>query len=161
MANAKIVDVYDKTNTSPETGVVDSELTGWIVHKVNSWEESRNSQHQKRWKEYYRLWRGQHGGSEDKIRQHERSKIIAPALQQAIEAAVSEMEDTIFHRKRWFDLEDDVREKVFSQLIQENAQRIDPAQLEALARDVDTRLDQLTLQLLEDFETRDILETSF
>ena len=156
MANAKIVDVYDTTETSPEAGVVDSELTGWIVHKVNSWEEARNNQHQQRWKEYYRLWRGQHGGSEDKIRQHERSKIIAPALQQAIEAAGSEMEETIFHRKRWFDLEDDVREKVFSQLIQENAQRIDPAQLEALARDVDTRLDQLTLQLLEDFETRDI-----
>ena len=158
MANAKIVDVYSSsgTSSSSDRGVVDSELTGWIVEKVNKWEDARNSQHKQRWQEYYRLWRGQHGGAEDKIRQHERSKIIAPALQQAIESGISEMEETIFHRKRWFDLEDDVREKVFAQIIKENSQQLDPAQLENLARDVDTRLDQLTDQLLEDFETRNI-----
>jgi predicted component of type VI protein secretion system len=136
--------------------VVDTGLTGWVAYKVNNWEDARNQQHQKRWKEYYRLWRGQHGGEEDKIRQHERSKIIAPALQQAIEAAVSEMEETIFHRKRWFDLEDDVREKVFEQLLQEAAPRMNPQMLETLAADVDTRLDQITAQLLEDFETRNV-----
>jgi hypothetical protein len=136
--------------------VVDTGLTGWVVYKVDNWEEARNRQHQSRWKEYYRLWRGQHGGTEDKIRQHERSKIIAPALQQAIEAAVSEMEETIFHRRRWFDLEDDVREKVFEQVLQESAPMIDQAALETLAADVDTRLDQVTAQLLEDFETRNV-----
>ena len=54
------------------------------------------------------------------------------------------------------DLEDDVREKVFAQLIKENQNQIDPQQLEALARDVDTRLDGITSQLLEDFETRHV-----
>lgn len=116
MAVTKIVENYgDQSSEQPAR--VDTELTGWIVYKVDNWEESRNRQHQDRWQEYYRLWRGQHGGPGDKIRQHERSKIIAPALQQSIEAGVAEMEETIFHRKRWFDLEDDVREKVFAQLI--------------------------------------------
>ena len=155
MAVTKIVENYgDQSSEQPAR--VDTELTGWIVYKVDNWEESRNLQHQDRWQEYYRLWRGQHGGAEDKIRQHERSKIIAPALQQSIEAGVAEMEETIFHRKRWFDLEDDVREKVFAQLIKENQNQIDPQQLEALARDVDTRLDGITSQLLEDFETRHV-----
>ncbi len=155
MAVTKIVENYgDQSSEQPAR--VDTELTGWIVYKVDNWEESRNRQHQDRWQEYYRLWRGQHGGAEDKIRQHERSKIIAPALQQSIEAGVAEMEETIFHRKRWFDLEDDVREKVFAQLIKENQNQIDPQQLEALARDVDTRLDGITSQLLEDFETRHV-----
>jgi len=155
MAVTKIVENYgDQSSEQPAR--VDTELTGWIVYKVDNWEESRNRQHQDRWQEYYRLWRGQHGGPEDKIRQHERSKIIAPALQQSIEAGVAEMEETIFHRKRWFDLEDDVREKVFAQLIKENQNQIDPQQLEALARDVDTRLDGITSQLLEDFETRHV-----
>ena len=103
MAVTKIVENYgDQSSEQPAR--VDTELTGWIVYKVDNWEESRNRQHQDRWQEYYRLWRGQHGGAEDKIRQHERSKIIAPALQQSIVAGVAEMEETIFHRKRWFDL---------------------------------------------------------
>ena len=136
--------------------IVDTELTGWVVNKVDNWEDARNRQHQTRWKEYYRLWRGQHGGNEDKIRQHERSKIIAPALQQAIEASVAEMEETIFHRRRWFDLDDDVREKVFEKILQDGASNIDQAALETLAADVDTSLDQVTAQLLEDFENKNV-----
>lgn len=136
--------------------IVDTELTGWVVNKVDNWEDARNKQHQTRWKEYYRLWRGQHGGNEDKIRQHERSKIIAPALQQAIEASVAEMEETIFHRRRWFDLDDDVREKVFEKILQDGASNIDQAALETLAADVDTSLDQVTAQLLEDFENKNV-----
>ena len=155
MAYAKIVETHSG-RSDDTTKVVDTELTGWVTYKVDNWEKARNRQHQKRWEEYYRLWRGQHGGEGDKIRQHERSKIIAPALQQAIEAGVAEMEETVFHRKRWFDLEDDVREKIFAQLLKENKDNIDPAQIEELARDVDTRLDGITSQLLEDFETRNV-----
>jgi hypothetical protein len=153
MAIAKLV---DPAVNSPmqERKVYDDEVTGWVVYKVENWERSRNAQHQDRWKEYYRIWRGQHAGETDKIRSHERSKIIAPALQQSIEAGVSEMEETIFHRKRWFDLEDDVRERIFEQIIQENQEQISPEQIEEIAQNIDTRLGQVTEQLLEDFETR-------
>ncbi len=157
MAKVSIVEpVSDYVPSDSEGVIYDSDLTGWIIDKCESWEDARNSQHQERWKEYYRLWRGQHAGPEDKIRQYERSKLIAPALQQAIESGVSEMEETIFHRKRWFDLEDDVREIIFKQIIEENAQQISPEQLEQIAGNVDTRLVQVTDQLLEDFETRNV-----
>ena len=157
MAKANIIDPVSEyiPSTSGEAEY-DSDLTSWVLEKVSTWEDARNSQHKERWKEYYRLWRGQHGGPEDKIRQHERSKLIAPALQQAIEAGVSEMEETIFHRKRWFDLEDDVREQIFEQIIKENAQQIDPQQLQQISQNVNTRLGQVTDQLLEDFETRSV-----
>ena len=157
MAKVSIVDpVSDYVPSDTDSVIYDSDLTGWIIDKCESWEDARNSQYQERWKEYYRLWRGQHAGPEDKIRQYERSKLIAPALQQAIEGGVSEMEETIFHRKRWFDLEDDVREIIFKQIIEENAQQIAPEQLEQIASNIDTRLVQVTDQLLEDFETRNV-----
>ena len=56
--------------------------------------------------EYYRLWRG-HWASEDKTRQSERSKIISPALQQAVESSVAELEEATFGRGKWFDIRDD------------------------------------------------------
>lgn len=155
MAVAQLVESRESPSRQHET-LVDDELTGWIVYKVNNWEDARNTQHQTRWKEYYRLWRGQHSGPEDKIRQHERSKIIAPALQQAIEAGVSEMEETIFHRRRWFDLQDDVRERIFEMELRKQSQQLPPQEIQALAKTTDTRLDALTEQLLEDFETKNI-----
>jgi hypothetical protein len=155
MAVAKLVDPL-VNSPMQEKKVYDNEVTGWVVYKVENWERSRNAQHQERWKEYYRIWRGQHAGDTDKIRSHERSKIIAPALQQSIEAGVSEMEETIFHRKRWFDLEDDVRERIFEQIIQENQEQISQEQLQEIAQNIDTRLGQITDQLLEDFETRKV-----
>ena len=48
------------------------------------------------------------GGTEDKTRQTERSKIISPALQQAVESSVAELEEATFGRGKWFDIEDDV-----------------------------------------------------
>ncbi len=156
MAKASIVEPSVDYSADAESVVYDSELTGWIIDKCEKWEDARNSQYSTRWAEYYRLWRGQHSGPEDKIRHYERSKLIAPALQQAIEAGVSEMEETIFHRKRWFDLEDDVREQIFEQIIKENAQQLNPEQIQQIAQNVDTRLARITDQLIEDFDTRNV-----
>ena len=157
MAKASIVEpISSYVQSDSDSVIYDSDLTGWIIEKCEKWEDARNSQHKQRWHEYYRLWRGQHHGPEDKIRHYERSKLIAPALQQAVEAGVSEMEETVFHRKRWFDLEDDVRERVFEQVIKENAQQIPPEQLQQIAQNVDTRLGQITDQLIEDFDTRNV-----
>lgn len=157
MAKANIVEpISSYVDSDSDNVIYDSELTGWIIEKCEKWEDARNSQYKERWHEYYRLWRGQHAGPEDKIRHYERSKLIAPALQQAVEAGVSEMEETVFHRKRWFDLEDDVREKIFEQVIKENVDQIPPDQLQQIAQNVDTRLGQITDQLIEDFDTRNV-----
>jgi hypothetical protein len=40
-------------------------------------------------------------------RQSERSRIISPALQQAVESSVAELEEATFGRGKWFDISDD------------------------------------------------------
>ena len=90
------------TDEKPKNRAVES----WIVDKVQVWEENRNNRYVNRWNQYYRMWRGI-WSAEDRNRSVERSRIVPPALQQAIEAGVAEMEESIFHRKRWFDIEDD------------------------------------------------------
>lgn len=85
----------------------DSALVSWIMDKVSAWEDHRDSNYKKRWDEYYRLWRGL-WAQEDKVHKSERSKIIAPALQQAIESAVAEIEEATFGKGRWYDIIDEV-----------------------------------------------------
>jgi len=49
--------------------------------------------------------------SEDKTRDSERSKIITPALQQAVESNVAEIEEATFGRGKWFDIKDDIADQ--------------------------------------------------
>ena len=84
-------------------------LLAWVNTRagVNGWWASdRDSDHDSRWEEYYRLWRGI-WASQDKDRLSERSKLIAPALQQAIEGITSEIESAVLDRKEFFDVVDD------------------------------------------------------
>jgi len=78
-------------------------LVGWITTKVNIWEDVRNRGYQRLWGEYWRMWRGKWNEA-DMNRLSERSKLVAPALAQAIEQTVSEIEEAIFSRKEWFDV---------------------------------------------------------
>ncbi len=92
--------------TAPGTG-------GALLHWVNSragangwWAQNRDRDHHNRWEEYYRLWRGI-WSAKDKTRASERSRLIAPALQQAIESITSEIESAILDKKSFFDVVDD------------------------------------------------------
>src|SRR6185437_8449057 len=80
-----------------------SELVGYVVAKCNIWEDVRNRGYQRLWGEYWRLWRGM-CAEMDRNRMSERSKIVAPALAQAIDATVAEIEEAIFSREDWFDV---------------------------------------------------------
>lgn len=80
-----------------------SALTGWISQKINIWEDTRNRGYQRLWGEYWRMWRGM-WAQEDLNRLSERSKLVAPALSQAIEMTVSELEEAIFSNEDWFDI---------------------------------------------------------
>jgi len=84
-----------------------AQLASWVTTRVDDWEAHRKQNYEEKWNEYYRLWRGI-WSSEDKTRDSERSKIVAPALQQAIEAAVAELSEATFGNDNWFDLRDDV-----------------------------------------------------
>lgn len=86
------------------------ELVGWVVDRIRRWEAHRNRGHQRIWSEYWRLWRGK-WTEEDRNRQTERSRLIAPALAQAIDMTVSEVEEAIFGKEVWFDIADDVRDE--------------------------------------------------
>jgi hypothetical protein len=82
-------------------------LAGWLGTRLDEWRNHRDSNYLDKWDEYYRLWRGI-WQSEDKTRQSEKSRLIAPALQQAVESSVAEIEEATFGRGRWFDIKDDM-----------------------------------------------------
>tara|TARA_R110000744_G_scaffold39325_2_gene89573 strand:+ start:2725 stop:4749 length:2025 start_codon:yes stop_codon:yes gene_type:complete len=81
-------------------------LEGWVETKLDSWRDHFEANYANKFDEYYRLWRGQ-WAAEDRTRESERSRIISPALQQAVESSVAEIEEATFGRGRWFDIQDD------------------------------------------------------
>ena len=81
-------------------------LEGWVGNKATDWRDHFEANYSQKFDEYYRLWRGQ-WSAEDMTRQSERSKIISPALQQAVESSVAELEEATFGRGKWFDIKDD------------------------------------------------------
>lgn len=86
------------------------ELVGWVMGKVGPWEQHRERGYARKWAEYWRMWRGQ-WSEEDRNRLSERSRLIAPALSQAIEMTVSEIEEALFGKETWFDIVDDVADE--------------------------------------------------
>jgi hypothetical protein len=85
----------------------DAKIREWVLDRCNAWRDHRDENYLEWWKEYERLWRGV-WSAEDRTRDTERSKIITPALQQAVEASVAEMEEAVFGRgDKFFDIDDD------------------------------------------------------
>jgi hypothetical protein len=82
-------------------------LENWVIEKCDSWRDHFEANYSQRFEEYYRLWRGQ-WSPQDRTRDTERSKIISPALQQAVESSVAELEEATFGRGKWFDIKDDI-----------------------------------------------------
>ena len=82
-------------------------LAGWLGTRLEQWRNHRDNNYLTKWDEYYRLWRGI-WAIEDKNRSSEKSKIISPALQQAVESSVAEIEEATFGRGKWFDIKDDM-----------------------------------------------------
>ena len=82
-------------------------LSSWLTYRLESWRTHRDINYVQQWDEYYRLWRGIWSQS-DRTRESEKSRIIAPALQQAVESSVAELEEATFGRGKWFDIQDDM-----------------------------------------------------
>ena len=81
-------------------------LEDWVIQKCDGWRDHFEANYSQKFEEYYRLWRGQ-WSAQDRVRESERSKIISPALQQAVESSVAELEEATFGRGKWFDIKDD------------------------------------------------------
>lgn len=85
-------------------------LLEFVTSHTDLWREHRDTNYLKTWDEYERLWRGMWTGS-DKNRESERSQIVTPAIRQAIDSRQAEIEEAIFGRKDWFDVDDDEQDK--------------------------------------------------
>lgn len=107
-----MVKVYeDETSlTEPEALMIEESLDEWVQHKCDTWRDHFEANYSQKFDEYYRLWRGI-WASEDKTRDSERSRIISPALQQAVESSVAELEEATFGRGEWFDIKDDYQDQ--------------------------------------------------
>jgi len=82
-------------------------LVAWIIPKVQEWERWRQQNLDKNWAVYLRKWAGV-WSEEDRTRSSERSRLISPALQQAVEEACADIEEAVFGEKEaWFDIDDD------------------------------------------------------
>jgi hypothetical protein len=88
-----------------------SKLVTWIQGHLTDWRDNRDDNYLESWKEYERLWRGV-WHAEDRMRESERSRIVSPALQEAIENHASEIEEGVFGSgDSLFSIEDDIADK--------------------------------------------------
>jgi hypothetical protein len=87
----------------------DKELTDFVTDHCNRWRDYRDTNFLPDWLEYERIFRGQ-WASEDKTRESERSRIVTPATQQAVETRHAEIMEAIFGQGEFFDIQDDIRD---------------------------------------------------
>ena len=87
--------------------MIQEALEDWVITKCEDWRDYYESNYENKFEEYYRLWRGQWDPA-DSERRSERSRIISPALQQAVESNVAELEEATFGRGKWFDVSDNM-----------------------------------------------------
>jgi hypothetical protein len=97
----------DKDTQWEEPTESEKELTSWVTQHIVRWRDHRDANYMDLWLEYERVFRGI-WASEDKTRESERSRIISPATQQAIETRHAEIMEAIFGQGEFFDISDDV-----------------------------------------------------
>ena len=77
------------------------------MDRVVRWRTARDREFDDKWTNYYCLWKGE-WNAKLKSKQAERSRLIAPALQQAVDQTVAEMVEATFGRGTWVDISDDM-----------------------------------------------------
>jgi hypothetical protein len=87
----------------------DKELTSFVVNHCDRWRDWRDTNFLPNYLEYERIFRGE-WAAEDKTRDSERSRIVTPATQQAVETRHAEIMEAIFGQGDFFDIEDDLKD---------------------------------------------------
>lgn len=113
---------YDNTGQviDPESGVdapkfhepteAEKELLAFVVDHTDRWRDFRDQNYSDEWDKYERIFRGK-WEQDDKTRTSERSRVISPATQQAIETRHAEIMEAIFGQGEFFDIKDDLRDQ--------------------------------------------------
>ena len=87
----------------------DKEIVAFVVNHCDRWRDYRNTNYLTLWDEYERIFRGE-WAVEDRMRDSERSRIVTPAAQQAVETRHAEIMEAIFGQGEFFDIEDDIKD---------------------------------------------------
>ena len=87
----------------------DKELVSFVVDHCDRWRDYRDSNYLDQWLEYERIFRGEWAG-EDATRESERSRLITPGTQQAVETRHAEIIEAIFGQGEYFDIKDDLQD---------------------------------------------------
>ena len=107
----QVIDPQDREEPSKkEPTQLEKELVAFVVDHTDKWREYRDQNYLDDWNKYERIWRGQWDAS-DKDRQSERSRVISPATQQAIETRHAEIMEAIFGQGEFFDIDDDFKDQ--------------------------------------------------
>jgi hypothetical protein len=96
-------------NEYEQPSQADKDLTAFVVNHCDKWRDYRNTNFMTKYLEYERLFRGE-WAAEDKTRESERSRIVTPATQQAVETRHAEIMEAIFGQGEFFDIEDDLKD---------------------------------------------------
>ena len=87
----------------------DKELVAFVVNHCDRWRDYRDTNYLSDWLEYERIFNGE-WDIQDKTRESERSRIVTPATQQAVETRHAEIMEAIFGQGEFFDIQDDIRD---------------------------------------------------
>jgi hypothetical protein len=105
----EIVDLTDSGKTDAkgfyEPSELEKELISFVVDHTDRWRDYRDQNYLEDWLRYERTWRGI-WAAEDAGRSSERSRVISPATQQAIETRHAEIIEAIFGQGEFFDIDD-------------------------------------------------------
>ena len=102
--------MLDEEVTEKGPTETEKELVAFIVDHCDEWREYRDQNHLDDWLKWERIWRGKWEAT-DKTRDSERSRVISPATQQAIETRHAEIMEAVFGQGEFFDIDDDVADK--------------------------------------------------
>ena len=160
---AQIVDSVEEVATVFEEPTEnEKELTSVVVDHTDRWREYRDQNFKDDWDKYERIFRGK-WSAEDKQRQSERSRIISPATQQAVETRHAEVMEAIFGQGEFFDIKDDLNdvngnkmdvEKLKAQLYEDFAQdkiRKSIDQIELMAEIYGTGIGEITVSKVKTY----------
>jgi len=87
--------------------IMNHSLVDWVESQLTKWRNHYEQNYLEKDEEYDRIYRGL-WKEEDRTRDTERSRLVAPATSQAVESSVAEVEEAIFGRGTFFDITDNV-----------------------------------------------------
>jgi len=87
----------------------DKEIVNFVVNHCDRWRDWRDVNCLSDWLEYERIFNGE-WDAQDKTSDSERSRIVTPATQQAVETRHAEIMEAIFGQGEFFDIQDDIRD---------------------------------------------------